>query len=124
MLVWYTIPLPSHKIYLLFSKPVLKSTIQIYICIYQKRADPVCEAYVPGNYIEKISKSVQNGFEGNADFSGIYPKRLCFFQNHFWHFLIFIFISIQFENIFKCHASPRNFPFTVHYRENILLKCF
>ena len=41
----------------------------------------------------------------------MYPKRLCFFQNHFWHFLIFIFISILSENI----ASPRNFPFTVHY---------
>ena len=46
---------------------------------------------------------------------GYIPETSAFLSNHFWHFLIIIFISIQSENIFKCHAFPRNFPFSVQY---------
>ena len=44
------------------------------------------------SYVRVCPVAYFNGFLHAEE--GLYTRNVCFFQNHFWHFLIFIFISI------------------------------
>ena len=75
--------------------------------------------YNPSSVWRKPWNGFLHGFPLSTVFStmkkGYIPETSVFLSKPFLILCdIYLYINPS-ENIFKCHASPRNFPFTVHY---------